>query len=130
MSESTLQEPLKFAYWVPNVSGGLVVSTIEQRTSWDYDYNVELARTAERVGFEYALSQVRPGIFGVGVPNPVSSRRSAVCHIPRQYSPRSFVSRLIWMIDIFPGDYGSLNGDHFCSLNGAHLRLAGRGIAV
>jgi FMNH2-dependent dimethyl sulfone monooxygenase len=59
MSESTLHEPLKFAYWVPNVSGGLVVSSIEQRTSWDYDYNVELARTAERVGFEYALSQVR-----------------------------------------------------------------------
>lgn len=59
MSNSTLHEPLKFAYWVPNVSGGLVVSTIEQRTSWDYDYNIELARTAERVGFEYALSQVR-----------------------------------------------------------------------
>jgi FMNH2-dependent dimethyl sulfone monooxygenase len=52
-------DPLKFAYWVPNVSGGLVVSTIEQRTSWDYDYNVTLAQTAERVGFEYALSQVR-----------------------------------------------------------------------
>ncbi|WP_235037983.1 dimethylsulfone monooxygenase SfnG [Microbacterium sp. 18062] len=53
------REPLKFAYWVPNVSGGLVVSTIEQRTDWSYDYNVRLAQTAERVGFEYALSQVR-----------------------------------------------------------------------
>ena len=52
-------EPLKFAYWVPNVSGGLVISSIEQRTDWSLDYNVELARTAERVGFEYALSQVR-----------------------------------------------------------------------
>lgn len=52
-------EPLKFAYWVPNVSGGLVISSIEQRTDWDYDYNVKLAQTAERVGFEYALSQVR-----------------------------------------------------------------------
>lgn len=60
MSDSSLvHEPLKFAYWVPNVSGGLVVSTIEQRTDWGYDYNVALARTAERVGFEYALSQVR-----------------------------------------------------------------------
>lgn len=59
MPEADLHEPLKFAYWVPNVSGGLVISTVEQRTSWDYDYNVELARTAERVGFEYALSQVR-----------------------------------------------------------------------
>lgn len=52
-------EPLRFAYWVPNVSGGLVTSTIEQRTDWSYDYNRELARTAERVGFDYALSQVR-----------------------------------------------------------------------
>ena len=52
-------EPLKFAYWVPNVSGGLVISSIEQRTDWGYDYNVKLAQTAERVGFEYALSQVR-----------------------------------------------------------------------
>lgn len=52
-------EAAKFAYWVPNVSGGLVVSSVEQRTDWGYDYNVKLAQTAERVGFEYALSQVR-----------------------------------------------------------------------
>jgi FMNH2-dependent dimethyl sulfone monooxygenase len=52
-------EPVRFAYWVPNVSGGLVTSTIEQRTDWSYDYNRDLARLAERVGFEYALSQVR-----------------------------------------------------------------------
>lgn len=52
-------EPLKFAYWVPNVSGGLVTSTIEQRTDWGYEYNRTLARTAEDNGFEYALSQVR-----------------------------------------------------------------------
>ncbi|MHA7154582.1 dimethylsulfone monooxygenase SfnG [Arthrobacter sp. TMN-50] len=54
-----LSQPLKFAYWVPNVSGGLVVSTIEQRTSWDFDYNKKLARIAETAGFEYALSQTR-----------------------------------------------------------------------
>lgn len=51
--------PLKFAYWVPNVSGGLVVSTIEQRTDWGYDYNRRLAVAAENNGFEYALTQVR-----------------------------------------------------------------------
>ncbi|MHB1065024.1 MAG: dimethylsulfone monooxygenase SfnG [Georgenia sp.] len=51
--------PLKFAYWVPNVSGGLVVSTIEQRTSWDGEYNKTLARIAEQSGFEYALTQTR-----------------------------------------------------------------------
>ena len=50
---------IKFAYWVPNVSGGLVVSTIEQRTDWSYDYNIRLAQTAEKNGFEYALTQIR-----------------------------------------------------------------------
>ncbi|MEE3634906.1 dimethyl sulfone monooxygenase SfnG [Pseudomonas sp. AL 58] len=53
------QEQIKFAYWVPNVSGGLVVSKIEQRTSWDIDYNRKLAQIAENAGFEYALSQIR-----------------------------------------------------------------------
>jgi dimethylsulfone monooxygenase len=59
MPEEIRPEPLKFAYWVPNVSGGLVTSTIEQRTDWGYDYNKKLAQTAENNGFDYALSQVR-----------------------------------------------------------------------
>ncbi|GAA0604957.1 dimethyl sulfone monooxygenase SfnG [Kribbella sandramycini] len=59
MSTERVTDAIKFAYWVPNVSGGLVTSDIEQRTSWDYEYNKKLAQTAERVGFEYALSQVR-----------------------------------------------------------------------
>ncbi|PQE19765.1 methanesulfonate monooxygenase protein [Rutstroemia sp. NJR-2017a WRK4] len=58
---------VKFAYWVPNVSGGLVISKIPQRTdasmlkqnSWDYKSNVRYAQTAEEVGFEYALTQIR-----------------------------------------------------------------------
>lgn len=66
---------VKFAYWVPNVSGGLVISKIPQRTryfmctimnfqllishSWDYESNVRYAQTAEEVGFEYALTQIR-----------------------------------------------------------------------
>lgn len=54
-----LETPLKLAYWVPNVSGGLVVSTIEQRTNWEFEYNKQLARIAEDAGFEYALSQTR-----------------------------------------------------------------------
>lgn len=56
---SKQQEAIKFAYWVPNVSGGLVVSNIEQRTDWSFDYNVRLAQTAEKNGFEYALTQIR-----------------------------------------------------------------------
>jgi FMNH2-dependent dimethyl sulfone monooxygenase len=51
--------PIRFAYWVPNVSGGLVVSSIEQRTDWRFDYNRKLAVLAEQNGFDYALSQVR-----------------------------------------------------------------------
>jgi len=53
------RDNIKFAYWVPNVSGGLVVSKIEQRTSWDIDYNRKLAQIAEKAGFDYALSQIR-----------------------------------------------------------------------
>ncbi|MDH4981843.1 dimethylsulfone monooxygenase SfnG [Hyphomicrobium sp. D-2] len=53
------REPIKFAYWVPNVSGGLVISNIPQRTSWDINYNVKLAQIAEQNGFDYALSQIR-----------------------------------------------------------------------
>jgi dimethylsulfone monooxygenase len=59
MSDLQNNDAVKFAYWVPNVSGGLVVSKIEQRTDWGLEYNQELARIAERSGFEYALSQVR-----------------------------------------------------------------------
>lgn len=53
------QHPIRFAYWVPNVSGGLVVSKVEQRTHWDIDYNRQLARIAEDAGFDYALTQIR-----------------------------------------------------------------------
>lgn len=52
-------DPIKFAYWVPNVSGGLVISRIEQRTGWDVAYNRKLAQIAEAAGFDYALSQIR-----------------------------------------------------------------------
>jgi alkanesulfonate monooxygenase len=41
---------IKFAYWVPNVSGGLVISKIPQNTHWDLESNVKYARTAEKVG--------------------------------------------------------------------------------
>ena len=61
MTDHSAPQPqtVKFAYWVPNVSGGLVISKIEQRTSWDIDYNRKLAQIAEQSGFDYALSQIR-----------------------------------------------------------------------
>ncbi|BCQ35194.1 dimethyl sulfone monooxygenase SfnG [Erwinia rhapontici] len=52
-------QPIQFAYWVPNVSGGLVISNIPQRTGWDFDYNRKLAQIAEKAGFDYALTQIR-----------------------------------------------------------------------
>ena len=58
-SPDSSSDALKFAYWVPNVSGGLVISNIEQRTSWTIEYNRKLAQIAEASGFEYALSQIR-----------------------------------------------------------------------
>jgi dimethylsulfone monooxygenase len=56
---NTNANPIKFAYWVPNVSGGLVISKIEQRTHWDFEYNRKLAQIAEQSGFDYALTQTR-----------------------------------------------------------------------
>lgn len=53
------QNAVKFAYWVPNVSGGLIVSKIEQRTDWGIEYNRKLAQIAEQSGFEYGLTQIR-----------------------------------------------------------------------
>jgi alkanesulfonate monooxygenase len=52
------------------VSGGLVISKIPQRTNWDLDSNIKYARTAEKVGFEYALSQIRfmAGYGAVSIP--------------------------------------------------------------
>ena len=58
-NETAADHDIKFAYWVPNVSGGLVVSKIPQRTDWSYEYNRKLAVIAENSGFDYALSQVR-----------------------------------------------------------------------
>lgn len=59
MSTANTNTHMNFAYWVPNVSGGLVTSTVEQRTDWGIDYNRTLAQAAEDAGFEYALTQVR-----------------------------------------------------------------------
>ena len=37
MATERIADHVKFAYWVPNVSGGLVTSDIEQRTDWNYE---------------------------------------------------------------------------------------------
>ncbi len=100
MTTDPTTEPLRFAYWVPNVSGGLVTSTIEQRTDWSFDYNRTLARLAERAGFDYALSQVRyTASYGAEYqhefdqlqPRAAAGHRAAQAHRrgpPRPVAPR------------------------------------------
>ncbi|SFB35967.1 FMNH2-dependent dimethyl sulfone monooxygenase [Lentibacillus halodurans] len=50
---------LQFAYWVPNVSGGLVVSKLSQQTDWTFEANKRYAQIAEEAGFDFALLQTR-----------------------------------------------------------------------
>ena len=50
---------LQFAYWAPNVSGGLVISNLPQKTGWSYEDNKRYAQLAEEIGFDYVLLQTR-----------------------------------------------------------------------
>lgn len=50
---------LQFAYWAPNVSGGLVISNIPQKTGWSFEDNKRYAQIAEKSGFDYVLIQTR-----------------------------------------------------------------------
>ncbi|KAL8663531.1 MAG: hypothetical protein Q9168_008082 [Polycauliona sp. 1 TL-2023] len=88
---------IKFAYWVPNVSGGLVISKIPQRTKWDLDSNASYAQTAEKYGFEYALTQIR-FMAGYGADNQhesVSFSQAILHH----------TERLIVMAALLPGPW-------------------------
>jgi FMNH2-dependent dimethyl sulfone monooxygenase len=50
---------LQFAFWAPNVSGGLVISNLPQKTNWTYEANKRYAQIAEEAGFDYVLLQTR-----------------------------------------------------------------------
>jgi FMNH2-dependent dimethyl sulfone monooxygenase len=50
---------LQFAYWAPNVSGGLVISNLPQKTDWSFEANKRYAQIAENAGFDYVLLQTR-----------------------------------------------------------------------
>jgi dimethylsulfone monooxygenase len=52
-------DELAFAYWVPNISGGLVVTTLPMDTDWTPEANIKYARDAENNGFVTALAQTR-----------------------------------------------------------------------
>lgn len=50
---------IEFAYWLPNMSGGLVVSNIPMDTDWSLEANIKYAKDAEDSGFAAALAQTR-----------------------------------------------------------------------
>ncbi len=50
---------IEFAYWLPNMSGGLVVSNIPMDTDWSLEANIKYAKDAEDSGFVAALAQTR-----------------------------------------------------------------------
>lgn len=54
-----VSDQIEFAYWVPNMSGGLVVSNIPMDTDWSLEANIRYAKTAEENGFVTALAQTR-----------------------------------------------------------------------
>lgn len=84
-------------YWVSNVSGGLVISKIPQRTNWSLDANIGYARTAEQVGFEYALTQIRfMGGYGAENQHESVSFSQALLH---------FTSKLNVIAAILPGPW-------------------------
>ncbi|RZJ62768.1 MAG: dimethyl sulfone monooxygenase SfnG [Acidovorax sp.] len=97
MSNTATDPAIKFAYWVPNVSGGLVVSTIEQRTDWSLDYNLRLAQAAEKAGFEYGLSQIR---FTAGYGAEYQHESVAISH-----AILSHTTRLKVLAAILPGPW-------------------------
>jgi dimethylsulfone monooxygenase len=50
---------IHFGYWMPLGSGGYVISSVPQRTDWSLDYNAQLAKQAEDLGFDYGLAPAR-----------------------------------------------------------------------
>ncbi len=53
------KDEVQFAYWVPNISGGLVITTLPMDTEWTHEANVRYAKQAEANGFATALAQTR-----------------------------------------------------------------------
>jgi FMNH2-dependent dimethyl sulfone monooxygenase len=50
---------VRFGYWMPLGSGGMVITGLQQRTDWTLDWNVRMAQVAENVGYDYGLAPAR-----------------------------------------------------------------------
>ncbi|KAI0128745.1 methanesulfonate monooxygenase [Xylariales sp. AK1849] len=67
-------------YWVPNISGGLVISKIPQRTTWDRQSQLHYTQTAEKVGVEYLHESVS---FSHTIPSGTEEVQSHCSFSPR-----------------------------------------------
>ncbi len=106
MTTERIADHVKFAYWVPNVSGGLVTSDIEQRTDWNYEYNAKLAQTAENNGFEYALSQVRyEASYGAEYQHESTSFSLALLLATQKLKVIAAIHPGLWQPADFRGDF-------------------------
>ncbi len=96
---------LKFAYWVPNVSGGLVVSKLPQKTGWDYESNKRYAQIAEESGYDFALLQTR-FIASYGAENQLEAitLASALASVTKKINLISAVHPGLW----HPGVYAKM----------------------
>jgi FMNH2-dependent dimethyl sulfone monooxygenase len=96
---------VKFAYWVPNVSGGLVVSKLPQKTSWDFEANKRYVQIAEEVGFEYALLQTRFfASYGAEYQLEAITLASALASVTKKINLISAVHPGLW----HPGVYAKM----------------------
>ena len=52
-------DQVEFAYWLPNVSGGQVITNLPMETDWSPEANIRYAQDAEASGFAMGLAQTR-----------------------------------------------------------------------
>ncbi len=52
-------DQVEFAYWLPNVSGGQVITNLPMETGWSSEANIRYAQDAEASGFAMGLAQTR-----------------------------------------------------------------------
>lgn len=52
-------DQVEFAYWLPNVSGGQVITNMPMETDWSPQANIRYAQDAEASGFAMGLAQTR-----------------------------------------------------------------------
>jgi FMNH2-dependent dimethyl sulfone monooxygenase len=96
---------LKFAYWVPNVSGGLVVTKLPQETDWSFEANKRYAQTAEEVGFDFALLQTRFfASYGAEYQLEAITLASALASVTKKINLISAVHPGLW----HPGVYAKM----------------------